>query len=91
MFEATGFLPNEQRSGGDLKGDLTLLGQTHSITLDIKINKMAKYPFGHRKETLGVSATAELDRSQWGMDYGVSNDLVGDTIKLRFEFEAVQK
>ena len=91
LFEATGFLPNEERSGGELKGDLTLLGATHSITLDIKLNKMAKYPFGHRKETLGLSATAELDRSQWGMDYGVSNDMVGDTIKLRFEFEAFKK
>ena len=74
-----------------MKGYLTLLGATHSITLDIKLNKMAKYPFGHRKETLGLSATAELDRSQWGMDYGVSNDMVGDTIKLRFEFEAFKK
>ena len=60
-------------------------------SLNIKLNKFAKYPFGHRKETIGISASTVIDRSTWGMDYGVSNDMVGDEVILRFEFEAVQE
>ena len=56
LFEAGEFLPNQQRSGGELRGNLTLLGMTHPIILDVKVNKFAKYPFGHRKETIGISA-----------------------------------
>ena len=91
LFEANEFVPNQQRSGGDLKGNLTLLGTTHPITLHIILNKQAKYPFGHRKETIGISASTVISRSRYGMDYGVSNDMVGDTVILRFEFEATQK
>ena len=91
LFEAVEFLPNLQRSGGELQGNLTLLGVTHPIILDVKLNKFAKYPFGHRKETIGISANTVIDRSIWGMDYGVSNDMVGNKVILRFEFEAVQE
>ena len=91
LFESSEFLPNQQQSGGELRGNLTLLGMTHPIILDIKLNKFAKYPFGHKKETIGISASTVIDRSTWGMDYGVSNDMVGDKVTLRFEFEAVQQ
>ena len=91
LFEAGEFLPNQQRSGGELRGNLTLLGMTHPIILDVKLNKFAKYPFGHRKETIGISANTVIDRSIWGMDYGVSNDMVGNKVILRFEFEAVKE
>jgi len=30
-------------------------------------------------------------RSQWGMDYGVADNLVGDQVNLRFEFEALRQ
>lgn len=89
-FEVTGFEPGDE-NGGTLTGDLTLLGQTHPVELDVTINKRAKYPFGHGKETLGVSARTTIQRSRWGMDYAVSNDLVGDDVALRFEFEAIRQ
>ena len=91
LFEASQFLPNQQRSGGELRGNLTLLGMTHPIILNIKLNKFAQYPFGHRKKTIGISANTVFDRSIWGMDYGVSNDMVGDKVLLRFEFEAIEE
>ena len=91
FFEVGEFDPNEQRTGGELRGELTMLAITHLINLQVTLNKSERYPFGHRRETLGVSASAGIDRSKWGMDYGVSNDMVGDTVKLRFEFEAVQR
>lgn len=91
LFEASQFLPNQQQSGGELLGNLTLLGMTHPIILNITFNKFAKYPFGHRNETIGISASTFIDRSTWGMDYGVSNDMVGNKVMLRFEFEAIQE
>lgn len=90
VFEATGYTPRDE-NGGTLAGDLTLLGQTHPVELDVTINKHADYPFGHRRETLGISADTTLQRSRWGMDYGVADNLVGDEVALRFEFEALRQ
>lgn len=90
VFEATGFEPQGKNSG-TLSGNLTLLGSTHPVELDVTINKRAEYPFGHGKETLGVSARTSIMRSRWGMDYAVSNNLVGDEVALRFEFEAIRQ
>ena len=93
VVEATGFEPvmeNEGRVEGRLSGNLTLLGQTHPVTLEASLNKAAIYPFGHRKHTLGISARAILPRSQWGMSYGVERGLVGDEVLLSFELEAIR-
>ena len=76
---------------GVLRGNLTMLDETHPVNLKVAVNKQAVYPFGHRKETLGISASAVILRSQWGMDYGVANNMVGDKVKLRFEFEAIRQ
>jgi polyisoprenoid-binding protein YceI len=78
-------------SDGVLHGDLTLLGQTHPVELKVRLNKAAKYPFGHGKHTLGVSATTTIQRSRWGMTYGVANGMVGDAVELLFEFEAMRQ
>ena len=91
LFEASEFILNQQHSGGELRGNLTLLGKTSPTTLNVKLNKFARYPFGHRKETIGISASTVIERSNWGMDYGVSNNMVGDKVILRFELEAVQE
>ncbi|MBS3744809.1 MAG: YceI family protein [Wenzhouxiangellaceae bacterium] len=90
VFEASGFEPDDD-DGGTLTGDLTLLGRTHPVELDVTINKRGEYPFGHGRETLGISAQTTIERSRWGMDYAVSNELVGDEVALRFEFEAIRQ
>jgi polyisoprenoid-binding protein YceI len=70
-------------------GELTLLGQTRPVSLDVTLNKAADYPFGHGDFTLGLSARTTIRRSDWGMDYGLEGGLVGDEVELWFEFEAV--
>jgi len=66
------------------------LGQTRPVELAVRLNKSAVYPFpiGLAKYTLGISATATLRRSDWGMDYAVANGLVGDEVHMSFELEA---
>lgn len=81
-FETTG------KTTGKLTGDLTLLGETNPVTLDVVLNKAAEYPIGHGDYTLGISAHGVIERSDWGMSYGVADDLVGDKVRLQFEFEA---
>ena len=75
----------------DIVGELQLLGQTQPLTLSVTLNKAAKYPFGHKSFTLGISARGQLQRSAYGMDYGVANALVGDTVELIIETEANQQ
>jgi len=91
VFEATGYVPDATGDNGIMTGNLTLLGNTHPVELEVTINKLARYPFGHRRETLGISARTTILRSRWGMDYGVADALVGDEVTLRFEFEALQE
>ena len=91
IFEAIEFTAGDGGMNGTLSGNLTLIGETHPVLLDVTINKRAEYPFGHRRETLGISAYTTINRSLWGMDYGVADDLVGDEVTLRFEFEALRQ
>ncbi len=88
-FEAANWRPtDDDPRRGTLEGELTLLGKTRPVSLEVTINKAADYPFGHRKYTLGISARTTIKRSEWGMSYGVDENMVGDEVRLIFEFEA---
>lgn len=87
-FEATRWEP-EADNRGTLHGELTLLGQTHPVELDVTINQRAEYPFGHERYTVGMSARTTIRRSQWGMTYAVEDGLVGDEVRMMLEFEAI--
>ncbi|WP_147112438.1 YceI family protein [Tateyamaria sp. syn59] len=77
-------------ANGTVTGDLTILGVTQPVTLDVTLNKVAEYPFGHRREVLGLSMTATIQRSDFGMTYGVDNGLVGDEVRINIETEAMK-
>lgn len=88
-FVATSSKPTSATTG-TVTGDLTILGETHPITLDVTLNRAADYPFGHKNFVLGLSLTGEIQRSLYGMDYAVAGNIVGDTVKIRIETEAIQ-
>lgn len=90
VFEVTGFEKTGENTG-KLTGDLTLLGKTRPVTLDVRLNKAAVYPITHEKYTLGLSASTTIKRSEWGMTYALDPLMVGDEVKLRFEFEAIRE
>lgn len=90
IFTADGASLQEDGST-DLSGNLQLLAETRPLVLSVSLNKAEKYPFGHKKFTLGVSARGALQRSDYGMEYGVANALVGDAIELIIEIEANQE
>lgn len=90
IFTADGAVVQDDGSA-DLPGMLQLLAETRPLVLSVSLNKAEKYAFGHKKFTLGVSARAVLQRSDYGMQYGVANALVGDTVELIIEIEANQE
>jgi polyisoprenoid-binding protein YceI len=68
-----------------LTGDLTLLGVTKPITLDVRHNKTGQHPMKSVQAT-GFSATGTIKRSDFGMNFGIP--MVGDDVKLIIEAEA---
>jgi polyisoprenoid-binding protein YceI len=73
---------------GRVTGNLTMLGITKPVVLDIVKNKVDKNPMSN-KPYAGFSATGALKRSDWGMSAYVPN--VGDLATLRIELEAAGK
>jgi polyisoprenoid-binding protein YceI len=90
-FRSTAIEP----TGGDtarITGDLTLLGQTHPVTMDAKLTgSMASHPFGGGG-AFGVSATGTFNRSQFGMTHLIEAGAAGDPVTFEFngEFRQVQ-
>ncbi|MEV6114253.1 YceI family protein [Streptomyces sp. NPDC052109] len=81
--------------GGDdyrITGDLSLLGVTKSITIDLEFNGAAKDPFGN--ERVGFEGKAEILRSEWGLTWNAALEtggmLVSDKIKLNFDISAIK-
>jgi len=84
-FTSTSVVPTGDRSAA-VTGDLTMLGQTHPVTLDVVFNQAGKHPFTG-KYVAGFSATGTLDRTQWGMTYGAP--ALGTQIALLIEAEGI--
>jgi polyisoprenoid-binding protein YceI len=67
-----------------ITGDLTMHGQTHPITLNAQVVAAGKTPRG--RSLIAYSATASIDRTQWGMTYGPL--IVGNGIDISINVEA---
>jgi len=70
---------------GKVTGDLTLLGVTKPLTLDVIFNKSGAHPM-NQKPTVGFTATGVIKRSDYGMNFGVPN--VTDDVQIQIEAEA---
>ncbi|MFJ6648751.1 YceI family protein [Streptomyces sp. NPDC091290] len=75
-----------------ITGDLTILGTTRPITIDLEFNGAAKDPFGN--ERVGFEGKAEIHRSEWGLTWNAALEtggvLVSDKIKLNFDISAIK-
>lgn len=70
----------------DIHGDLTMLGVSRPIVIHTRFNKTGVH-LKTGDHVAGFSATASLQRSQWGMKRGIP--FVGDDVELRIEVEGV--
>ena len=78
---------------GHIHGDLTILGVTQPVTLDVTLNRIAPYPFpaNNPNHVIGVTATTTVQRSAFGMMYAVENGWVGDEIPVTIAVEAIRQ
>ncbi|QCX79350.1 hypothetical protein C9F11_28750 [Streptomyces sp. YIM 121038] len=90
-FRSTG----AEALGGDdyrVTGDLTILGTTRPLTIDLEFNGAATDPFGNQR--VGFEGKAQLLRSEWGLTWNAALEtggvLVSDKIKLTFDISAIK-
>lgn len=70
-----------------ITGDLTFLGVTKPVVLDVTLNKaMGNHPFAN-KPALGFSATGSLKRSEFGFDTYIPT--IGDDVEIIIEAEFI--
>jgi polyisoprenoid-binding protein YceI len=72
-------------------GELTVLGVTKPVTLDLEYQGSITDPFGNDKAVF--SASTEIDRENWGLSWNQALEsggvLVGKKAKIELEIEAV--
>lgn len=76
-----------------LTGDLTIVGITRSVTLDVEYPGKTKDPWG--SERAGFSARTSINRKDWGLNWNVALEaggvLVGEKVEISIELELVRK
>lgn len=82
-YKSTGVKFNGDNPG-TIDGNLTLLGVTKPVNLQVESWKCGPNP-ASKKEMCGGNASGSFKRSEFGMKFGVPN--VSDEIKLWIEFE----
>jgi polyisoprenoid-binding protein YceI len=71
-----------------VSGDLTMLGVTKPVTLDVTLNKIGPNPRS-QVPTVGFSASGVIKRSEFGMNYAIPG--VSDEVRLQIEAEATKE
>lgn len=74
-----------------MTGNMTLLGVTKPVTLDVTFNKKAEHPLPQYNKilTAGFSMRGKLKRSEFGMKYALGG--LGNEIELIIEAEGHKK
>jgi len=89
-FHSTGVRPS--RDDFVLDGDLTIHGVTRPVSLKLVLNGfLPTSPFGDTRA--GFSASTEISRSDFGIDFNIPLDgggvVIGDKIQVALEVEAI--
>lgn len=89
-FEGTSFekLDDENYK---LKGNLTIVGNTKEVTLDVEFGGVAIDPWGNKKA--GFSISGKINRKDWGLNWNQALEaggvLVSDAVKINAEVQFV--
>jgi polyisoprenoid-binding protein YceI len=88
-YRSTGIRP--AGGGWVIDGDLTLHGVTRPVPLTVELNGFRPDPFGG--QWAGFSATAQINRRDFGIDLTIPMDgggvVVGDKVTISLEIQAV--
>ncbi|MBP7709881.1 MAG: YceI family protein [Rickettsiales bacterium] len=83
-FKSTSVAPSG-KNFAKVRGNLTLLGVTKPVTLDVKIVRIGTSPISQQK-TIGFYATTTIKRSDFDMTFGAPG--VSDSVKIVIDLEA---
>jgi polyisoprenoid-binding protein YceI len=88
-YRSTGIRHGED--GFDVDGELSLHGVTRQVPLALVVNGFTRDPYGGTRA--GFSATAEIDRKDFGITTNIPMDgggvVIGDRIQIFIEIEAI--
>lgn len=73
---------------GTVTGDLTFLGVTKPVTLDVTYGGVANPPWFGQRDVIGFSATTTLTRSEFGQTSMAG--IVSDEVQIEFSGEFLQ-
>lgn len=73
---------------GEVKGDLSFLGTTQNITLDVTFGGVANPPWFGGRDVIGFNATTTIERSDFGMDAAIPG--ITDAVTISFSGEFLQ-
>ncbi|MEL6857614.1 MAG: YceI family protein [Pseudomonadota bacterium] len=73
---------------GTVTGDLTLLGVTKPVTLDVTYNGVANPPWFAGRDVIGFDASTIMMRSEFGMAAAIPN--ITDEVMVEFSGEFLQ-
>jgi len=89
QFVSTKVSDLEEGKTFTISGDLTLMGQTHPVTLDAVLNGATpSHPF-KKVPLVGFSATTKIDRTAWGLSNYAPN--IGAEVSIEIEGEFLHK
>ncbi|MEM7681560.1 MAG: YceI family protein [Planctomycetota bacterium] len=77
----------ETKGGWDVDGELTLLGVTRPIEVVVRKVGEGETAYGYRA---GLTCEFIINRSDFGMTWGVDNETVGDEVTLTIALEGVK-
>lgn len=83
----TGTITFDDGEPDEVKGQLTLLGVTKPVKLDIESFKCIEHPF-FKREVCGADVEGEFNRADFGMDKYADGKL--GQVKLRIQVEALR-
>ena len=102
FFDAETYPTMEYRSTGIkswdgnefvLTGELTIKGVTKPVDLTVEFEGAGKSPYGF--DVFGFSATAEIDREEWGLTWNMALEsggvMISKTVKIEIEGEAIRQ
>jgi polyisoprenoid-binding protein YceI len=80
-------------NGFKLHGELTLLGVTRPVVLDVEPSGEITDPWGNQRA--GFSARGKIARKDWGMTWSQSMDaggvVVGDEVRIELEVQGIKE
>jgi len=81
--------PADKNGCHELWGELTMVGVTKNIKLDVQFGGISKDPWGNEKA--GFSVTGKINRSDWGLEWNTPLEtgglLVSDEVTITCDLE----